>query len=308
MNTDYRYQLENPKVTGRRQQKFQCPNCGRQKCFVRYVDTHNDGCYVADNVGKCDHQHSCGYHYKPSEYFRDNQWATEPVATLSQHCQPKPLPPFQPMPSDYVLRCHSTQSTLWQWLTNDAAPRLGIKPENLEHVFHDYMLGATRSHDVIFWQIDQQGLVHGGHIMQYATDGHRHGYQGWVHTRLIRRQLLPPDWQLYQCHFGQQLLCSRPHDHVCIVESEKTALLMAALKPQYVWLATAGCSGLTAERTACLKGRRVTLFPDSGCLDKWSRVMNATQGIRYNVYNGLEQYPPNTDLCDLLFTDEFAAV
>ena len=70
---DYRYKLETPRVTGRRQQKYQCPHCGR-KSLVRYVDTY-DGCsYVADAVGKCDHQNSCGYHYKPSEYFRDNPW------------------------------------------------------------------------------------------------------------------------------------------------------------------------------------------------------------------------------------------
>ena len=37
MNTDYRYQLETPKLTGRRQKKTTCPACGRGKCFSRYV-------------------------------------------------------------------------------------------------------------------------------------------------------------------------------------------------------------------------------------------------------------------------------
>ena len=69
MNTEYRYQLENRKLTGKRQQKTTCPSCGK-KSFVRYVDTRHGLCYVADEVGKCDHQHSCGYHYKPSEYFK----------------------------------------------------------------------------------------------------------------------------------------------------------------------------------------------------------------------------------------------
>ena len=50
MNKNYRYQLESPKVTGRRQQKTTCPQCGRRKCFVRYVDTHNDCRYVADDI------------------------------------------------------------------------------------------------------------------------------------------------------------------------------------------------------------------------------------------------------------------
>ena len=51
MNNHFRYQLETPKVTGRRQQKFTCPHCGKLKCLVRYVDTQNGCNYVADHVG-----------------------------------------------------------------------------------------------------------------------------------------------------------------------------------------------------------------------------------------------------------------
>ena len=299
MNTDYRYKLETPRVTGRRQQKTTCPHCGKKKCFVRYVDTHNGYQYVADTVGKCDHQHSCGYHYKPSEYYHDNQWATEPKAPET-HCAPIPLPPFQPLPMEYVQRSHSPQSIFWQWMTVTVAPRLGLSQERLQQVYDDYLVGATQKEDVIFWQIDEQQQVHGGHIMQYRIDGHRNGFQGWTHTPLIRAGLLPPDWMLYQCLFGQHLLSLRPNAHLCIVESEKTALIMAAHQPEYLWLATAGSGGLTPEKVQCLQGRRVTLFPDSGCYEKWSRQMQLTQGIDYNVSQQLEAYPANTDLCDVL--------
>ena len=299
MNTDYRYKLETPRVTGRRQQKTTCPHCGKKKCFVRYVDTHNGCQYVADTVGKCDHQHSCGYHYKPSEYYHDNQWATEPKASET-HCAPIPLPPFQPLPMEYVQRSHSPQSIFWQWMAGTVAPRLGLSQERLQQIYDDYLVGATQKEDVIFWQIDEQQQVHGGHIMQYRIDGHRNGFQGWTHTPLIRAGLLPPDWMLYQCLFGQHLLSQRPNAHLCIVESEKTALIMAAHQPEYLWLATAGSGGLTPEKVQCLQGRRVTLFPDSGCYEKWSRQMQLTQGIDYNVSQQLEAYPANTDLCDVL--------
>ena len=299
MNTDYRYKLETPRVTGRRQQKTTCPHCGKKKCFVRYVDTHNGYQYVADTVGKCDHQHSCGYHYKPSEYYHDNQWATEPKASET-HCAPLPLPPFQPLPMEYVQRSHSPQSIFWQWMAGTVAPKLGLSQERLQQIYDDYLVGATQKEDVIFWQIDEQQQVHGGHIMQYRIDGHRNGFQGWTHTPLIRAGLLPPDWMLYQCLFGQHLLSQRPNAHLCIVESEKTALIMAAHQPEYLWLATAGSGGLTPEKVQCLQGRRVTLFPDSGCYEKWSRQMQLTQGIDYNVSQQLEAYPANTDLCDVL--------
>ena len=298
MNKDYRYQLENRKLTGKRQQKFTCPNCGKKKCFVRYVDTHYGNRYVADDVGKCDHQHSCGYHYKPSEYYHDNQWAHEPETGI--HCTPVTLPPFQPLPNEYVSRSHSQNSVFWHWFSNDVASRLGLTSEQLLRIYDDYHIGATRRGNVIFWQIDEQQQVHGGHIMQYHIDGHRYGFQGWTHVPLIKVGLLPPDWQLYQCLFGQHLLSKRPDAHVCLVESEKTALVMAACQPQHIWLATAGSGGLSTEKMACLKGRKVTLFPDSGCYEKWKNQMSLTEGINYNIDNHLESYPPNTDLCDVL--------
>ena len=78
---------------------------------------------------------------------------------------------------------------------------------------------------------------------------------------------------------------------------------MAAYQPKYLWLATAGSGGLSPEKVECLQGRHVTLFPDSGCYEKWSDQMKHTQGIDYNISKSLETYPPNTDLCDLLLEE-----
>ena len=136
--------------------------------------------------------------------------------------------------------------------------------------------------------------------MQYRADGHRDGFQGWTHIPLIRKELLPKDWQLYQCFFGEHLLNKYPDAQVCLVESEKTALVMAACMPQHLWLATAGSGGLSAEKVKCLTGRNVTLFPDSGCYEKWYHLMEQTNGIDYRIDKQLEAYPPNTDLCDIL--------
>ncbi len=299
-NNEYRYQLESKRLTGHQPRKLTCPHCGKKKCLVRYVDTRNGFSYVADSVGKCDHQHSCGYHYKPSEYYHDNQWAREADPHPERYCQPLPPPPFQPLPMNYVLRSQSPHSVFWQWFASDVARRLHLSPSQLQRVYQDYLIGATRRGNVIFWQIDQQGQVHGGHIMQYRTDGHRDGFQGWTHTPLIRAGLLPPDWQLYQCFFGLHLLPRRPDAHVCLVESEKTALVMAAYLPEHLWMATSGSGGLTPEKAECLRGRRVTLFPDSGCYEKWSGQMRHAKGIDYHISKSLEAYPPNTDLCDLL--------
>ena len=303
MKKEFRYQLESKKLTGHQPRKLTCPHCGKKKCLVRYVDTKNGYRYIADSVGKCDHQHSCGYHYKPSEYYHDNQWAREPTVNTENYCKPVSLPPFQPLPKEFVLRSQSPNSTFWRWFSTDVAKRLDLSPEQIQRVFDDYLIGATNKGNVIFWQIDHQKQVHGGHIMHYRFDGHREGFQGWTHIPLIREGLLPPNWTLYQCLFGEHLLSRQPEAHVCLVESEKTALVMSACHPDQLWLATAGSSGLSPERVKCLCGRRVTLFPDSGCYEKWQQQMQLTTGINYNISEQLESYPPNTDLCDILLKD-----
>ena len=303
MNKDYRYQLESRKLTKKAVKKTACPSCGRKKCFVRYVDTHHQFEYVDDTVGKCDHQHSCAYHYTPYDYFRDHPDRQERRPSAVILPPPPPPRPLEPLPMELVTRSHSPRSTFWQWLSDDCASRLGLDAQVLQRVYQNYLIGATRSSDVIFWQIDHQGRVRSGHIMQYGTNGHRLGYQGWVHVHLIRQGLLPLDWQLYQCLFGEHLLALRRQAHVCIVESEKTALVMAARHPDQLWLATGGSGGLSVEKVDCLRGRRVTLFPDSGCYEKWRAVMQQTTGIHYAITDQLEQYPPNTDLVDLLLDE-----
>jgi hypothetical protein len=75
---------------------------------------------------------------------------------------------------------------------------------------------------------------------------------------------------------------------------------MAAHQPQYLWLATCGSSGLNSDKLECLRQQRFTLFPDSGCYEKWNSVMQQTEGLRYNIDQSLEAYPQNTDLSDLL--------
>lgn len=304
MKTDYRYQLDSPRVTGRRQVKIDCPQCGRKHCFVRYVDTRNGCSYLHDDVGRCDHELSCGYHYRPSEYFQDHPWLNNseqsrkfrPTITT----RPKLVPIFQPLAPEYVWERHSPQSTFWYWMSTSCKDRLSLSDDILQRIYEDYQIGATRQSDIVFWQIDEDQRVHTGHIMQYGPDGHRLGFNDWEHKRLMREKRLPQDFRVFQCFFGQHLLPKYPEKHVCIVESEKTAVILAARCPDQLWLATCGSSGLSTEKLASLKGRRVTLFPDSGCYEKWRERMSQVNNLDYAISNRLESYPANTDLADIL--------
>ena len=67
--------------------KIACPSCERPRCFVKYVD--EEGVVSFPNeVGKCDHEISCGYHYTPRDFFRDNPNANIKEERSSDYVQP----------------------------------------------------------------------------------------------------------------------------------------------------------------------------------------------------------------------------
>ena len=140
----------------------------------------------------------------------------------------------------------------------------------------EYYLGCTKDGAVIYWQIDAQNRVRTGKIMRYDPDSGKRikttgGAIDWVHSKLKRSGALPDDWELSQCLFGEHRLRRRPNDTVCLVESEKSAVIGSGVMPEYVWLATGGKQNLKAEKCKCLNGRNVILFPDLGAFYEWTQ-------------------------------------
>ena len=67
--------------------KIACPSCERPRCFVKYVDEEGVVSF-SNEVGKCDHEISCGYHYTPRDFFRDNPNANIKEERSSDYVQP----------------------------------------------------------------------------------------------------------------------------------------------------------------------------------------------------------------------------
>lgn len=59
---------------------------GKPRCFVKYVDAEGEIAFPG-NVGKCDHENSCGYHYTPKEYFKHHSVRLQSLS--SRHCSCK---------------------------------------------------------------------------------------------------------------------------------------------------------------------------------------------------------------------------
>ena len=158
--------------------------------------------------------------------------------------------------SELVKQARSTSSVFCQSLLACGY----LSHDQLRHVAEQYRLGVSKDGGVVFWQIDEQQRIRTGKIMYYQTDCHRIKDRNptWVHS-LLKRQL-PDGFTLNRCLFGQHLL--RPTT-VCVVESEKTAVICSEHFPSAVWLACGGLQMFSAEMLQPLTDYKVIIFPDT---------------------------------------------
>ena len=316
----HNYHLE--KYTGKRS-RHHCPNCGDRNSFVRYID--EAGNYLADNVGRCNHESSCGYHYTPSAFFRDHPELSSchferaqrveksPRYThhsqQSRHGRPdRPSPPLCLIPIDLMHRSIKPQypSDFTTFL------RTLFHEQHITTLVLQYNLGVTKARDVIYFQVDINGNCRTGKIMKYnpvtgkrVKDPDAKFKINWVHSLLKKSGTLDESWQLTQCLFGEHLLPQHPDKPIALVESEKTAIICSGLMPQYLWLATGGKSQLSQEKLSVLTGRKTIAFPDIDGYEEWKKKLSSAE-IDITVSDILQRYATeeqrkaHIDIADLL--------
>ena len=200
--------------------------------------------------------------------------------------------------------------------------------EQMQHAAARYHLGRCRDGAVIYWQISPVGNIYDGKIMHYLPDCHRdHSRKPtWV-SHLLKRQFLsrfpdmadcmPPS---QHCLFGSHLLKPETFNlkpetmTVCVVEAEKTAVILSEHFPDHLWLAAGGLSELTADKLFPLRHHRITLFPDTDTeLTAYSRWYAIAQEARRRYQLDItvssllelrtteEQKQRKIDLVDFLF-------
>lgn len=94
-----RYELERYK--GMRS-RYECPVCHHKGVFVRYIDTET-GLYLSPEVGRCNREDKCGYHYTPKQYF-DSHPTERPEANIIRHPKQITAPKsIDTIPKQYII-------------------------------------------------------------------------------------------------------------------------------------------------------------------------------------------------------------
>lgn len=301
-----------------------CPACNAKRSFARYQDENGE--YISFDVGRCNRESKCGYHFTPKMFFELNP---KPLARRGKPdvsrqgkihkngskaiCEAKDLPKKTDfIDFDIFLRtlANYEQNAFVQFL-------LKLFSEDAEIVWQavkNYFVGTSRDGKTIFWQIDQTGKIRTGKIIAYdASTGKRRKdvFPNWTHAEL-KKAGVKDDFNLKQCFFGEHLLSGEKAKPVAIVEAEKTAVIASVCFPEFVWLACGAKQNLKAERLKRFENRQIFLYPDADAYEIWRKVVREARqkGLSVNVSDLIENQSTQAekdngaDLADYLIAEQ----
>lgn len=267
--------------------KHKCPQCEKKR-FVRYKDQTTKE-YLPDDVGRCDREQSCGYHYTPKQHYEANKHLIDaPTLPKSQRPKyrnriPKAAPKISLLPFDMVSQTvrRFEANYFTQYLYSLFCDELA------ESLIKRFYIGTSKRWRGanVFWQIDSKGNARQAKVMLYHPNTGRRVKEdekpnvGWAKIyfagKAIFKNLTNAEPNLQQCFFGEHQLQNASKElPIAIVESEKTAVLMSVILPDCIWLATGGkngCRWTSYEVGKVLIGRKVILYPDLGCFEDWQQ-------------------------------------
>ncbi|HMG90740.1 MAG TPA: DUF6371 domain-containing protein, partial [Chryseolinea sp.] len=260
--SQYLYQLDTSS------KKYACPSCGHKSTFVAYVNSETKEPVDVYQFGRCDRENNCGYHRHPKE---DPELAAQKQESFVPKPEPKVVQIF-PAESIYGPIINKTKTCISPLhvfcnkkllIPNDHLLKWGVysdKDDLTVYIFRNFNNQVVN----LKW-------------FKYKDDGHRDK----EFNSFSLKQPSPPHppkspeeknfgkerdtIEKYQlCLYGEHLL-PREVDTipVCVVESEKTAVLASFFYKQFHWVACGSNNGLTVDKIQHLKGRTVYWLCDS---------------------------------------------
>ncbi|PCJ98703.1 MAG: hypothetical protein COA50_00205 [Flavobacteriaceae bacterium] len=258
----YKYSLD------KSSKKFNCPNCNK-KTFVYYIDIET-GNYLAEVYGRCDRESKCGYFKSPSF-----QKPLSKIHYSSEAKQPSYL-------SENLIGkyCNGYDNNNFiNFLLKH------FSEEEVIQAIEKYYIG-TSSHwkgATIFFQIDCHLRICTGKIMLYDGNTGKRVKKPFPHINWLHKLLNVKQFVLQQCLFGLHLLNDNEEKKtICVVESEKTALIMSMLLPSYLWMATGSKTNLKLSILKPLKNHKIIVYPDNFEFIDWSKK---TKLLKYHGFN-----------------------
>lgn len=248
--------------------KLVCPQCGK-KTFVPFVDDFGNLQDIT-KYGRCDRENSCNYFCYPTPNKSEIITLVKPIT------KPKEIIYRTIATEDVqeITRSESiVKSNLFQYL------KQFTKESYLLASFKAYNVGCFDGYTA-FCLTDMNNITTDVHLIKYDKQGHRdkrdfsQSYLGAILKKDLPK-IEKDRTDFKKCLFGLHLAnrAKNKDKIICIVESEKTALICQVfdhlLNPtdlnKFLFLGAGGCNGLDTEGDKLLpiKDRKIILIPDN---------------------------------------------
>lgn len=199
-----------------------------------------------------------------------------------------PLPPREwmvwPMELVKPYMHHTEDNVLLTWMLK--LPMNDAHKHNLRNMIELYFVGTSLKGYTKGWtiwpQVDMNMKLRDMKFMAYKPDGHRDKEHNpnWMSSMLARAGQFDADkYESRRCLFGLHLAELFPYAEVCLVESEKTAVICSAFSDpkRKIWMAVGGMQFFKAEMLEPLieNKRNIVVYPDVDGMDKWEEAVKA---------------------------------
>lgn len=253
------------------QKKGDCPQCKEKNVFRYYTD-------LPRQFGKCERINKCSYHKIPNKQKLIDMGHIESIVVDSKQEEIiKTVYPAIPFSKATV----ENQTSNFHKFCIEI---LKITPEHLKK----WNCGTIEDKTAFVYQNLNKQFVNIVHI-EYAENCKRNKSKEPYSLKAIKGE------KYSICLLGEQLLTDKT---VCLVESEKTAIIASFFYPELDWLATGGANKLTGEKISVLFGRKIYYVNDADIAGRNSSTVKKLHEYKQN-YDVVDLYPMRTDGYDL---------
>lgn len=180
-------------------------------------------------------------------------------------------------------------NTLHDWLHSAFLLHRPVYVSELGKNLQKYKVGSTKEEQAILWYIDRNGEVIDGIVKNYYPNDTPPSTHEPISQRIgmQEREL---------CFYGEHLLRDYPKEVVYIVADEVTAVFMACVVPDGVWL-SCDEERLPTKADEVLAGRRVVVC-NGGNGDVWKRFLRDSRVVIRPEIIGIasEEFAPFYDM------------
>ncbi len=269
--------------------KGKCLKCLKPNCFRYYIGLPRE-------YGICDHKNKCDWHHDPHK---------EPIEKRNEL--------LNLVGNEIEIGTGKETIKTVIYPTNEQLKVL----QNLNSSFHEFCIGFLKisKEHLQKWNVGTDSSGKTAFIMQnsagkhlnikymvysVASDGKNCKRDKNVNFSLVAKDKNKEQYKT--CLFGEHLITSKI---ICLVESEKTAVISSFFYSQFDWLATGGSNGLTVEKVQLLKGKEVYYLADNDKAGKDNSTLKklALYNIKYKQVI-FETAKEGEDLADIIIRGE----